>query len=100
MKISEVSNSVPAASAGGTATPPPPPPSAETPVDRVTTTHTKDLGSSVAAAVNLAAAERGSRLQALVQQVRSGAYRPSASALGEQLLAAAELDARLAKSFH
>lgn len=100
MKISEVLNSIPAAPAAGTATPAETAaaPTAETPVDRVTKTDTSGLSSSVAGGMNMAAAERGSRLQALAQQVRSGAYRPSASALADQLLAAAELDARLAKA--
>jgi anti-sigma28 factor (negative regulator of flagellin synthesis) len=52
---------------------------------------------SVEAGVKMAAAERSERLHALVQAVRSGTYRPSASQLAAQILAEAKLDAKLAK---
>jgi hypothetical protein len=66
------------------------------PVDRVTTQQTSDLRSSVAAGVALAATERALHLQSLAQAVRSGVYRPNASHLADQILARADLDARVA----
>jgi anti-sigma28 factor (negative regulator of flagellin synthesis) len=46
----------------------------------------------------MAAGERASRLEALTQEVRSGNYAPDASRLAEEILARADLDARLAKT--
>ena len=52
---------------------------------------------SVETGVTMAAGERSERLHVLAQAVRSGTYRPSASQLAAQILAEAELDAKLAK---
>jgi anti-sigma28 factor (negative regulator of flagellin synthesis) len=52
---------------------------------------------SVEAGVAMAAGERSERLHVLTQAVRSGTYRPNASQLAEQILAEAELDAKLAR---
>ena len=100
MKIGEVLNGVTAVSAGAAPTEGPAPTPAAAPVDRVTTAESSGLDSSVARGMDMAATERGSRLQALTQQVRSGAYRPSASALADQILAEAERDARLAQALN
>lgn len=81
---------VPAAAAPADAAP-------QTPVDRVSMDQLGHLKTSVEAGVTMAAGERSERLHALVQAVRSGTYRPSASQLAAQILAEAELDAKLAK---
>ena len=76
----------------------PAPVQAVAPAERVTTDQAHHLETSVANSVAMAATERGSRLQALTQKVRAGAYQPSASALADEILAAAELDAHLAQA--
>ena len=58
------------------------------------------LRNTVVSATKMAASERALRLQSLTQQVRSGNYRPNVSQLADQILAQAELDARLATSLH
>ena len=65
--------------------------------DRVTLDQVGQLKTSVATGVTMAASERSERLHSLAQAVRSGTYRPNASQLAEQILAEAELDARIAK---
>lgn len=65
--------------------------------DRVSLDATSEVSAMVAPAVHLAAGERAARIQALAQAVRSGTYRPNANALAEQILAAAEIEARLAR---
>jgi hypothetical protein len=67
------------------------------PAERVTTEQTEEVQGAVVRSVAFAASERALRLQALAQAVRSGSYRPSATALAEQILAAAELEARLSR---
>jgi hypothetical protein len=67
------------------------------PTERVTTEQTEEVQGAVVRSVALAASERALRLQTLAQAVRSGNYRPSATALAEQMLAAAELEAKLRK---
>ena len=66
-------------------------------VDRVSLDQLGQLKTSVGAGVNMAVSERSERLQFLAQAVRSGTYRPNASQLAAQILAEAELDAKLAK---
>lgn len=68
--------------------------------DRVTTEGASRLRDSTSNGINMAAAERALRIQSLTQQVRSGTYRPSASRLAEEILAQADLDARLASGLH
>ena len=70
------------------------------PSDRVTTDDAARLNSEIAIATKMAASERALRLQSLTQQVRSGNYHPNVSQLADQILAQADLDARLAKSLH
>ena len=99
MKIDEQKALGPVAASEGaraSATPDPQP----APVDRVTTGAADDLRASVETGISLATAERATRLHELIQQVRTGAYRPSASALGDQILAEADLDSRLARAIH
>jgi hypothetical protein len=67
-----------------------------TPADLITTDETERLRSSINGGVGMATTERALRLQSLAQAVRSGSYRPSASQLAGEILAQAELDARLA----
>lgn len=65
--------------------------------DRVSLETRSEVSAMVAPAVRLAAGERAARIQALAQAVRSGTFRPNANALAEQILAAAEVEARLAQ---
>jgi anti-sigma28 factor (negative regulator of flagellin synthesis) len=81
---------IPAAAAPPDATP-------SAPVDRVSMDQLGRVKTSVEAGVTMAAAERSERLHSLVQAVRSGTYKPNASQLAAQILAEAELDAKLAK---
>jgi len=67
------------------------------PVDRVTLDQVGQIKTLVATGVTMAASERSERLHHLAQAVRSGTYRPNASQLAEQILAEAELDARISK---
>jgi anti-sigma28 factor (negative regulator of flagellin synthesis) len=75
----------------------PPDPTSQAPVDRVSMNQVGQVKTSVETGVAMAAAERSERLHVLVQAVRSGTYRPNASQLAAQILAEAELDAKLAK---
>ena len=70
------------------------------PAERVSTDEAAHLNNVVASATKMAASERALRLQALTQQVRSGTYHPNVSQLADQILAQAELDARLAQNLH
>jgi len=72
-------------------------PAAAPAADRVTLDQVGQIKTSVATGVTMAASERSERLHHLTQAVRSGTYRPNASQLAEQILAEAELDARIAK---
>ena len=105
MKIKEVQVSVPGQSvAVGSvgSTLPADAPNPIVPVaaaDRISTSDSDRLRSSIASGVTLAMSERTLRLDSLAQAVRSGNYRPSSGQLAEQILASAELDARLASLF-
>jgi hypothetical protein len=96
MKVSDAKTVGPGPSPGGA-------PDADVPVratspsDRVTTEEASRLASSISNSINLAAGERALRLQSLTQEVRSGAYRPNVSQLADEILAQADLDARLAR---
>jgi hypothetical protein len=103
MKISDNQNVGPPPAAGGVASggsnaPARPAPAHQVTPDHVTIDRTAGFDDSVSNGVKIAAGDRAVRLRSLVQAVRSGAYRPSASQLADQILAAAELDAHLAKS--
>lgn len=74
------------------------PPTPVGPADRVSLDQVGQVKTLVATGVTMAAAERSERLRHLAQAVRAGTYRPNASQLAEQILAEAELDARLAKT--
>jgi hypothetical protein len=90
----------PESTAGKTAVPaqePPEPVAAAPAAARVTLEQVGQLKTSVATGVTMAASERSERLSHLAQAVRAGTYRPNASQLAEQILAEAELDARIAK---
>ena len=78
---------------------PPPAPAVPAPAaDRVTLDQVGQIKTLVATGVTMAATERSERIHHLAQAVRSGTYRPNASQLAEQILAEAELDARIAKA--
>ena len=88
----------PETAVGRTAVPAPAPVEAAPPVDRVTLDQVGQIRTLVATGVTMAASERSERLHHLAQAVRSGTYRPNASQLAEQILAEAELDAKIAKT--
>ena len=68
--------------------------------ERVTTGDAEHLRQTIDGGVSMAAGERSRRLESLTQQVRAGVYRPNISQLAEEILAQADLDTRLAQSFH
>lgn len=65
------------------------------PKDRVSVQATKEAEAAVAAAHRAAGGRRAARAERLEAEVRSGAYRPDAGRVAEQLLADAEIDARI-----
>jgi anti-sigma28 factor (negative regulator of flagellin synthesis) len=65
------------------------------PKDRVDVTASRDAQSSVAAARSSASSARISRLKEIEQQVRSGGFRPNPSKVADEILQAAEVDAKL-----
>jgi len=73
------------------------PPTTPEPTDRVSRSQLAELQTSVTSGVNIAASERSARLDQLARVVRAGTYRPNPSQLADQILAEAELDARLSK---
>jgi anti-sigma28 factor (negative regulator of flagellin synthesis) len=102
VKINRIDSTAPAASPAATA------PSAAadapstvvaaSPGDRISISQASEIRTSVEEGVTMAAAERSQRLHHLTQAVQSGTYRPNASQLAAQILAEAELDARLART--
>jgi hypothetical protein len=103
MKISEAQSTVAAHATASVATDQgataPDRPTLALPVDRITTDEAVQFRTSVANGVSMAATERAMRLQSLSNAVSAGAYRPSVSRLADQILAQAELEARLAGLF-
>jgi hypothetical protein len=97
MKINEAQSVAPVAASDGAGSSFAPPPHPD-PADLITTNDVDRLRAAVQSGVPMAAVEHATRLTELVERVRSGAYRPSAAALADQILAEAELDARLAQS--
>ncbi|MBC8133794.1 MAG: flagellar biosynthesis anti-sigma factor FlgM [Deltaproteobacteria bacterium] len=66
------------------------------PKDRVSVQETRDVEAAVAAAHRAAGGRRGARAEKLEAEVRAGTYRPDAGRVAEQILADAEIDARIA----
>jgi anti-sigma28 factor (negative regulator of flagellin synthesis) len=64
------------------------------PADRVSTTEAQVVRQVEVARSNATGA-RAARLRDIENAVRSGSYKPSASRVAEEILAAAELDAKL-----
>lgn len=65
------------------------------PKDRVSVQSSKDAEAAVAVANRAAGGRRAARAERLEAQVRSGSYRPDAGRVAEQILADAEVDARI-----
>jgi flagellar biosynthesis anti-sigma factor FlgM len=76
-----------------------PPPADHAPVrppgDKVTVEEAPRAAELVSAARHHASATRASRLKELEAVVRSGRYQPDAQRIADQILSAAEIDARL-----
>ena len=100
MTINPVQHVVPAPIPGSPGASVPDPAASVTSPDRVETHETDHVKSSVAKAVSMIASSRSARLQSLAQAVRSGAYQPMPADVADQILAQAELEARLAAYFH
>lgn len=66
------------------------------PKDRVSVQATKEAEAKVAVARAAAGNQRAARMEKLEAEVRSGTFRPDASRVAAQILADAEIDARLA----
>jgi len=66
------------------------------PKDRVSVEATKEVEAKVAVAQKAAGGKRAARLERLEAEVRSGGYRPDPGRVAEQILADAEVDARMA----
>ena len=66
------------------------------PKDRVSVEATKEVEASIAVAKKAASGKRAARLERLEAEVRSGGYRPDPGRVAEQILADAEVDARMA----
>lgn len=65
------------------------------PKDRVSVQATKDAEAAVEKAQWSAGGQRAARTERLEAQVRSGGYRPDPGRVAEQILADAEVDARI-----
>jgi len=65
------------------------------PQDRVSVQATKEAEASIAVAKKAAGGKRAARLERLEAEVRSGGYRPDPGRVAEQILADAEVDARM-----
>lgn len=70
-------------------------PDAGAPKDRVTVQASKEAEAAVAQAQRATHGSRAARTEKLEAQVRSGGYRPDPSRVAEQILADAEIDARI-----
>jgi anti-sigma28 factor (negative regulator of flagellin synthesis) len=71
-------------------------PEAGGPKDRVSVEATKEAEASIAVARKAASGKRAARLERLEVEVRSGGYRPDPGRVAEQIVADAEIDARMA----
>jgi anti-sigma28 factor (negative regulator of flagellin synthesis) len=65
------------------------------PKDRVSVQSTRDAEAAVAVANRAAGGRRAARTERLEAEVRSGGYRPDPGRVAEQILADAEIDARI-----
>jgi hypothetical protein len=65
------------------------------PKDRVTVSNAREVLAAIDSAKRSAGNQRSARLHQLEQAVRSGGYHPTASQVADEILAAAEVDARL-----
>jgi negative regulator of flagellin synthesis FlgM len=65
------------------------------PRDRVSVQSSKDAEAAVAVANKASGGRRAARAERLEAEVRSGSYRPDAGRVAEQILADAEIDARM-----
>lgn len=72
---------------------------ASAPTDRVSTDATKSVVSLAEATQAKTAQSRVSRLKEIEAAVKAGAYRPNPSQIAEEILSAAEVDARLRALF-
>jgi len=68
--------------------------------DRVTVQETQQVTQLAAAALHESNAGRAARLRSIEAAVRSGAYHPSPGRIADEILAAAEIDARLRALFN
>jgi anti-sigma28 factor (negative regulator of flagellin synthesis) len=70
-------------------------PAAAQPRDKVDVRASRDAQASVATARSAASSRRIGRLKEIEQQVRSGGFRPNPSQVADEILQAAEVDAKL-----
>jgi hypothetical protein len=63
--------------------------------DRVSTERTEEVNQAIAVARKAAASARLGELQAVEAKIRAGSFKPSASAIAERLLQAAEIERAL-----
>jgi negative regulator of flagellin synthesis FlgM len=70
-------------------------PAAAAPKDRVTVSQAAEVADAVSGAQATTAQGRVSRLHALEQQVRAGAYHPDPNRVANEILQEAEIEARL-----
>lgn len=64
-------------------------------VDKVTTAQSAEVAKAVALARQTATGARSAKLEAIEAQIRAGTFKPSASAIAERLLQAAEVEATI-----
>jgi anti-sigma28 factor (negative regulator of flagellin synthesis) len=70
-------------------------PVAPPPKDKVDVRASREAQASVASARSAAGSQRISRLKEIEQQVRSGGFKPNPSQVADEILQAAEVDAKL-----
>lgn len=70
-------------------------PAAVQPKDKVDVRASREAQASVATARSAASSKRISRLKEIEQQVRSGGFKPNPSQVADEILQAAEVDAKL-----
>lgn len=71
----------------------------ERPEDKVSVDQAREVMRQLESARSSGIGARSSRLREIEAAVRSGTYRPSASRVAEEILSAAELDARIRAMF-
>lgn len=72
-----------------------PVPDTKAPKDRVSVQAKDDTAAAAAVALQAAGGRRTARAEQIEAQVRSGGYRPDPGRVAEQILADAEIDARI-----